>query len=334
METTTPMQRQQLSVAELAEARKMFVESRTYCRKNVFKFKGTPEEVIKYYFHWYRFMLGDGRVKNFDDFVYKVFVPAGNAKIGFNFIYWDPFFGKKIKKQDEIIIEVAVLMLDNIEHAKLLFEQDDISREDILYFLENKTTRVMFHGVQKKKTQKTDNSDQPSEKNYNFNNQADNRRFSSEIKDSFNQEHNTTTINVANNTTNNYFFMVEVEKEGSTPIVDVIPVQDGELFESTRDAKPFEDYLHHDSKVALMAKLHELLDGEKGKVVCVVIEALKKCGMLAGYGSKATLYRAMREEFGEIGTDSGLNQIQIKNIKDDIDAMVVVLKNVTSKQQE
>ena len=163
MEAKSP-QNQRPSVEALAEARKTLVESRTYCRNNVFKLKGTPEEIIRYYYHWYRFMLGDGRVKNFDDFVFKVFVPYKNTKIGFNLIYWDPFFGKKLKKQDELIVQVAVLMLENLEQAKLLFEQDEISTDDILHFLENKTVRVKFDDIQKIEISKTNNSDESDKK--------------------------------------------------------------------------------------------------------------------------------------------------------------------------
>lgn len=70
---------------------------------------------------------------------------------------------------------------------------------------------------------------------------------------------------------------------------------------------PFEKYLYHVNKPALMNKLHQLLDNSKGKEVAVVIQALKDCGFLYGYNSRNSLYKSMEKEFGYIGNYSGLN---------------------------
>ena len=75
----------------------------------------------------------------------------------------------------------------------------------------------------------------------------------------------------------------------------------------TLEEKTFKDYLFHNNKDALLQKLHELLDGKKGKVVVIAIKALEKLSFIAGYEHRATLYKAMRKEFGSIGTDTGLN---------------------------
>jgi len=69
----------------------------------------------------------------------------------------------------------------------------------------------------------------------------------------------------------------------------------------------FIDYIHHHNKPALMNKLHELLDEAKGKNVAITIAALIKLSFLVGYPSKAVLYNSMRNKFGEIGANSGLN---------------------------
>lgn len=72
--------------------------------------------------------------------------------------------------------------------------------------------------------------------------------------------------------------------------------------------KDFIDYLHHNNKEALMGKLHELLDGQKGKVVALTIQALLDINALTAFdNNRSIIYDAMKVEFGEIGTESGLN---------------------------
>jgi hypothetical protein len=55
-------------------------------------------------------------------------------------------------------------MLGNIEQAKLLFEQDEITREDILHFLENKTARVKIESIEPLELEKYSNEDKTDNK--------------------------------------------------------------------------------------------------------------------------------------------------------------------------
>ena len=97
-------------------------------------------------------------------------------------------------------------------------------------------------------------------------------------------------------------------------------------------SKLFNDYLYHENKPALILKLHELLDNTKGKQVAIVIKALQSLNYIAGYSSKSILYSSMRKEFGEIGSDSGLNDFLNPNgnkLSDsDISTCVEILKAV------
>lgn len=94
----------------------------------------------------------------------------------------------------------------------------------------------------------------------------------------------------------------------------------------------FIDYIHHHNKPALMEKLHELLDITKGKIVAITITALIELHILAGYQSNAVLYDSMRKEFGEIGSNSGLNNFLNKNNKilndQDIKPVMEILKAI------
>lgn len=79
--------------------------------------------------------------------------------------------------------------------------------------------------------------------------------------------------------------------------------------------KLFIDYLHHTNKDALLEKLHELIDGKKGKLVATLIIALEKSSFIGGYENRSTLYNTMRNEFGDIGTNSGLNDFITNDYK-------------------
>lgn len=72
--------------------------------------------------------------------------------------------------------------------------------------------------------------------------------------------------------------------------------------------KDFRSYLHHDNKDALIEKLHELIDGEKGRVVAITIKALEKLGFIAVLSNRSALYKSMEKEFGDIGAYQGLNK--------------------------
>jgi len=83
---------------------------------------------------------------------------------------------------------------------------------------------------------------------------------------------------------------------------------------NTKSESSFSDYLLCEEKIELMKTLHSLLDNSKGKEVAIVIKALK-IGKFLKPISNSKLYRSMRKEFGDIGTDSGLNFFLNENKK-------------------
>ena len=96
--------------------------------------------------------------------------------------------------------------------------------------------------------------------------------------------------------------------------------------------KDFRSYLHHNNKDALMEKLHELLDNEKGKVVAITIKALEKIGCIAVLSQRAALYRSMENEFGYIGAPTGLNNYY--NDLSSIDTKDLKLKQLNEELQQ
>lgn len=81
------------------------------------------------------------------------------------------------------------------------------------------------------------------------------------------------------------------------------------------EMKNFISYLHHDNKNALIQKLHELIDGKRGKLVATIIIALEKLNFIGGYETRAALYNVMRDEFGDIGANAGLNDFMANDYK-------------------
>lgn len=75
----------------------------------------------------------------------------------------------------------------------------------------------------------------------------------------------------------------------------------------SNNIKKFSDYLHHRNKVALIKKIHELIDHTKGKNVAITIAALTELGYLARNTSRKSLYNSMRIEFEDIGADFGID---------------------------
>ena len=65
----------------------------------------------------------------------------------------------------------------------------------------------------------------------------------------------------------------------------------------------FEDNLLVDDKGELLALLHKLIDGRKGKFVAIVIKVCCDCGITM---AKPT-YTQVKKEFGDIGDKSGYN---------------------------
>jgi hypothetical protein len=134
-----------------------------------------------------------------------------------------------------------------------------------------------------------------------------------------------------------YLYSTEIGKFVQTGLFGDSPQSEiGDIVQTALGDSPqpklFMDYLHHDNKPALMEKLHALLDGKKGKVVALTIKALQKLGYVAGYKSNSALFDTMREEFGEIGTPSGINTFLYdpnKKLSDsDISTYVEILKAV------
>ncbi|MBF0651360.1 hypothetical protein IR083_21320 [Dysgonomonas sp. GY75] len=101
--------------------------------------------------------------------------------------------------------------------------------------------------------------------------------------------------------------------------------------------RDFRSYLHHDNKDALMEKLHELLDNEKGKVVAITIKALENLGFISVLSQRAALYKCMEEEFGKIGAYQGLNKfyndlsnekLMLQQLKQELQHQIDVLSKV------
>jgi len=218
------------SVEILAEARRLFEEHRAYCRDHIFKYPKVPADTIKYYFHWYRWMLHDGRARNFDDFLKKILVHKELANGRFNFILYSyPFVGKKIKRSDEITIQVTTLIFENIEQAKLLFEQEEISKEDISHFLENKVVRVKIDN-----TQKNENSDEYGKKS-----DSSESQINIEILNIDNRQQQINIANVTNITnivTRNYY-TVDVHKDKRTILANATAISDDEILNQRPNKK-------------------------------------------------------------------------------------------------
>ena len=71
---------------------------------------------------------------------------------------------------------------------------------------------------------------------------------------------------------------------------------------------PFIDYLHHDNKPALMEKLHELLDGRRGREVAKVLMALEdKHYLTIPTKELDNVRKSMILVFGGIGTKQSVN---------------------------
>lgn len=93
--------------------------------------------------------------------------------------------------------------------------------------------------------------------------------------------------------------------------------------------KKFEDYLHHDNKEKLLEVLHTLFDGKKGKDVAVILLALQELGIIYLGGNRSEIYRSMREEFGDIGSSSGINDYLKKEyiMRSEIDNAKRIIEN-------
>ena len=76
-------------------------------------------------------------------------------------------------------------------------------------------------------------------------------------------------------------------------------------------SKTFSAYLIPDNeklKNKIIEKLKEILRGKKGKNVAIVLRAMKESDVIAySEGERKALYESMRDIFGEIGTDTSIN---------------------------
>lgn len=111
-------------------------------------------------------------------------------------------------------------------------------------------------------------------------------------------------------------------------------VIDGSKSNETVTDKPqegvtdFKDILNHNNKETLMLKLHELLDNAEKRDFAFAIHALILLGYIKGRSAK--LYRLMRDEFGDIGSDSNLNKalIGLEKVKEDDLIIITYIKKL------
>ncbi len=76
-----------------------------------------------------------------------------------------------------------------------------------------------------------------------------------------------------------------------------------------------------------------MLEGKKGKYIAIIIKALKECNYLSGYRSMNELYRSMKNEFGDIGNPSGINNFLNESNKaylkaEDVKTEIEILKAI------
>jgi hypothetical protein len=127
------------------------------------------------------------------------------------------------------------------------------------------------------------------------------------------------------------------------PTIDVNAnkVNDNAEIEQSDSAKPpqlkFTEYLHHTNKDALITKLHELLNGKKGKDVAIIIKALEELKIIVKKKIHAPLYRAMRDEFGKgLGSNQSINDFvgckpntgTKKEMEESVNIIIEILKTI------
>lgn len=103
------------------------------------------------------------------------------------------------------------------------------------------------------------------------------------------------------------------------------------MITSSRKKKNPEDFkslLDCENKEALMQKLHELLNLAEKKNFAFAIHALILLGYIKERSAK--LYRSMRNEFGDIGSDANLNKalIKLEKVKEDDITMIPYIKKL------
>ncbi|KAA6321070.1 hypothetical protein EZS27_029238 [termite gut metagenome] len=129
-----------------------------------------------------------------------------------------------------------------------------------------------------------------------------------------------------------------IEFEGLT---NANKVNDNAEIEQSDSVKPqqlkFTEYLHHTNKDALMNKLHELLNGKKGKDVAIIIKALEELKIIVKKKIHAPLYRAMRDEFGKgLGSNQSINDFvgckpntgTKKEMEESVNIIIEILKTI------
>ena len=98
--------------------------------------------------------------------------------------------------------------------------------------------------------------------------------------------------------------------------LDFIQVPDKSQEPEPKPIKPFINYLQTVDKNKLMILLHELLDNAQTKDFARFMIALKELKYLHIPNPKNDLYKAMRERFKNIGSDSGMNSYFLDNERD------------------
>lgn len=104
--------------------------------------------------------------------------------------------------------------------------------------------------------------------------------------------------------------------------------------DENRNNKKFIDWIiTSKNKSKIISLLHEILNDKKGKDVAHVILALMESGMIINPKPRTDLYKSMRVEFGDIGTDQSINDLlntanEYKRDKTLINSIVLKLSDV------
>lgn len=85
-------------------------------------------------------------------------------------------------------------------------------------------------------------------------------------------------------------------------------------------------------KSKILDLLHQLIDDRKGKDVAFVILALIETGMIVNPKPRNKLYKSMRLEFGDIGSDASINDVLNPANKHKIEANTI--KSIITKLRE
>lgn len=101
-----------------------------------------------------------------------------------------------------------------------------------------------------------------------------------------------------------------------------------------KNDKTFTDHIISEKENRkILNVLHQLIDGRKGKDIAFVILALIETGMIVNPKPRNKLYKSMRDEFGNIGSDASINDVlnpsnEHKREKNTIESIVSKLREI------